>query len=94
MLNNDNNKLKIYVVYDEKINAYGNPFYMLNEEVAKDSIFRALKNDEKIKAKKNDIRVYEIGEYNILQGKITSYDNNRLIIDGKAINNGNEKENE
>lgn len=73
-------KLKIFSIYDSKAEYYLQPFFMQTKRDAIDA-FKALVNDDKSRISKHpaDFTLFEVGEYDDLTGKFTSYASNISI---------------
>lgn len=76
--------MKLYTIYDEKAESYGNPFSALNDKVAI-RIFEDASNDPstQIHHHKEDFILYGLANYNEDTAEITVLDKKQYLI--KAI---------
>ena len=77
-------KIKAYAVYDNKAEAFMQPFFAGNAGLATRTFADNAKNPESIwNRHPNDFVLYEIGEYDENQGILVNYENNKNL--GMAI---------
>ncbi len=85
-------KSKIYAVYDNKAEAYNEPFTAKNPGLALRVFSDNVKNENTIWNKHpNDFCLYEIGEYDDATGDVTNYtENKNLGLAAEYLNEDNE----
>ena len=77
--------IKIYAIYDEKLEAYNRPFFLISDGVAIRAFQDEINNKESELSKHpEDYDLYKIGEYNEETGNITPNEP-VLIGTGKAL---------
>ena len=73
-------KIKAYAVYDNKAEAFMQPFFSGNAGLAIRTFADNAKNPESIwNRHPNDFCLYEIGEYDENSGELINYDQNKNL---------------
>lgn len=70
-------ELKMYSIFDNKVNAYGAPLHFLNKKQVMDSLskfFTDINNNEEIKVNPIDQELFELGTYDTETGKFTLHE--------------------
>lgn len=77
-------KLNIYAIFDEKAELFNTPFFMANDNLAIRG-FNDLASDPSSTIYRNpqDYRLYELGEFQNLSGKIIPVDKPRFIANAQ-----------
>lgn len=82
--------MNIYAIYDEKAQAYNNPFVMNHDgQAARAFEDEAAQPDSMINKHPEDYRLYRIGEYHQETGKIIPEDVPKFVCDGKQVKGEN-----
>ena len=63
--------LAIFSIYDQKADAYAQPFFCANANVAQRSVMQAMHPDSQLYVHATDFVLFKIGEYDDSTGKIT-----------------------
>ncbi|AXL15135.1 nonstructural protein [Microviridae sp.] len=67
-------KLKMFSIYDQKVQVFNTPFFMVNQQIAKRA-FSDLMQEEGTTINKHpkDFALYELGEYDDSTGKLDNH---------------------
>lgn len=85
-------KKMVYSLYDEKAEAYANPFYMENDNCAIRAIVNSLRQNEDLAINAGDYKVYCLGSFNDGTGNLTGTVPVRLVTEVKALLNGGKED--
>lgn len=65
---------EMYAIYDSQSQSYNNPFYFLNDNIARRSAADFLADDNEISRHPADYTMFKLGQYDPQSGAITVYD--------------------
>lgn len=77
--------IKIYAIYDQKLEAYNRPFFLISEGVAIRAFQDEINNiDSELSKHPADYDLYKLGEYDEQTGEITP-NKPQLLANGKDL---------
>lgn len=79
-------KIKIFAVHDVKAEAFGNPMFMNNEQIAIRGLAGAVADPASVLSQSpEDFNLYELGEYDDNSGLITPLDRPKLVCSALSV---------
>lgn len=73
---------RMFIIYDKKAGIYNKPFFFVNEHVAQRAAQELIDNgDSQIAQHPEDFTMFEIGEYDDVEGKITEWTNKLPLVE-------------